>query len=71
MILVFYAGLLYAEYPFDERSPFKALIGIPDGAYVRFPDDRGHWGPHWYRSDFTPVLLADVPKEYLVLALLL
>lgn len=71
--LVFYAGLLYGEYPFDEWSPFKGLWGLPDGAYILLPQPSAviFGNARWYRSDFTPVLLMDVPKEYLVLSLLL
>ena len=71
--LVFYAGLLYGEYPFNEWSPFKGLWGLPDGAYILLPhhSDVFTGNTRWYHPDFTPVLLMDVPKEYLVLSLLL
>ena len=71
--LVFYAGLLYGEYPFDEMTPFKGLRELPDGAYILLPHHSSKFigNIRWYRPDFTPVLLMDVPKEYLVLSLLL
>lgn len=71
--LVFYAGLLYGEYSFNEWKPFSGLRELPDGAYVRLPK-KGNWqDPEflWFRSDFTPVRLEDVPKEYLLMSLLL
>ena len=70
--LVFYAGMLYGEYPFNGWKPFKGLRELPDGAYIRLPTD-DYWGTEhmWHLSDFTPVLDSDVPKELLVLCLLL
>ena len=72
--LVFYAGVFYGEYPFDEWSPFKGLGALPDGAYILLPQPSAVFfgrNTRWYRPDLTPVLLMDVPKEYLVLSLLL
>ena len=71
--LVFYAGLLYGEYQFDGWKPFSDLRELPDGAYIRLPQkgNRPNLECLWFRSDFTPVLLIDVPKEYLLMSLLL
>lgn len=67
---VFYAGLLYTEYPFVSIfSPFFGVMNLPDGAYIRLPKEVN--GSQWYHSDYTPVLLSDVPKELLALVLLL
>lgn len=67
--LVFYAGLLYEDYP---APPLPERIwkpcwprDLPDGAYILNPDNE------WFRSDLTPVLLEEVPKELRALVLLL
>ena len=71
-VLVFYANQLYGDYECDPLNPFKVLRDLPDGSYIRFPHCfDGDNKPAWYLSDFTPVLEADIPKELLVLALLL
>ena len=65
-IYVFYAGLLYGEFP--EEPYYKRsleLRNLPDGAYLRYPKNI------WYRSDFTPVLIEDVPPELRAFMLLL
>jgi len=66
---VFYAGRHYGTY---EREPSKGWAmprGLPDGAYIYDPD-KGV-SKQWYRSDFTPVLPEDVPKELLAWILIL
>ncbi len=66
MVYVFYANLLYGEYPnqpYYKRS--DELRAIPAGCYLHYPDGS------WYMSDFTPVLLEDVPKELRLQILLL
>ena len=65
--LVFYAGLLYGEYAVvgDLRFRRHTIKDLPDGAYIRYSDGE------WYRSDYTPVLPEDIPKELLLLTLLL
>lgn len=71
-VLVFYANQLYGDFKHTRFNAFRELTGLPDGAYIRLPPD-SYWGVEhtWYRSDFTPALDSDVPKELLVLCLLL
>ena len=71
-VLVFYANMLYGDYEHHRSNVFMGLSGLPDGAYIRLPPDN-YWSTKhmWFRSDFTPVLDSDVPKELLVLCLLL
>ena len=71
-VLVFYANQLYGDYAFNVWGSFRELNGLPDGSYIRAPHSYGFDNkPAWYLSDFTPVLEADIPKELLVLVLLL
>jgi hypothetical protein len=42
---------------------------LPQTAYLYFPKKLG--GRDWYRTDLTPVLLDDVPKQYRAAALLI
>lgn len=68
-IHVFYAGLLYETLTGVDRFSSAKRLALPDGAYIRYRlPINGHC---WYRSDFTPMADEDVPKEILVLALLL
>lgn len=74
-VLVFYAGLLLLE--FDDTVEFtvwrrSVVIGdyeIYSGSYVYYPQKI--FEHHWCRTDGTPCLLEDVPKELRTLALLL
>lgn len=71
-VLVFYAGMLYQDSlvnSYDWTKPFRGG-SLPDGAYV-YMREQNHDFTEWYRSDFTPVLLNDVPKEYILLECLL
>lgn len=70
--LVFYANQLYGEYAWSSILLFNELRNLPEGAYIRSPHSKYEDNvPTWYRSDFTPVLDSDIPKELLVLVLLL
>ena len=58
-VIVFYAGLLYDEYPTWQRA-----ATLPDGAYIFDTDKKG--GGQWYIVNFAsamPINLCDVPKE--------
>lgn len=73
-VRVFYAGLLHSEHEVFLPFPYGTLRAdeIPDGAYIYFEQLVPVWIEcHWLRSDFAPVLLEDVPKELLMLTLLL
>lgn len=71
---LFYAGLLVEEHHQDssmmiDHWPMKGVDvndEIYNGGYIYQPVDQ-----RWYRCDFTPVLLEDVPKELRVAVLLL
>jgi hypothetical protein len=82
-IYVFYAGMLYAEYDRREFSRHQVCqrlyemdgAEIYNGCYIHsqnqtFELDQNNKSA-WFRGDFTPVLLEDVPKELLLLKLLL
>lgn len=73
-ITVFYANQVLLE----ADNPMAGMfIGLPDGAYVYFensrkPSPKSVFAPRgWYRKDLTPVLPEDVPKELLLLKLLM
>lgn len=67
---VFYAGLLLKQFELVQAQiHIPELHGLPDGAYYRY--EIPVLGFHWYRSDHTPLAEEHVPKELLVLALLL
>jgi hypothetical protein len=69
--LVFYAGLLYGEYPSWKEFKDEVFADNPEiwqGAYLFHYTTVGYG---WYRSDGVPVLDQHVPKELKVLALLL
>ena len=77
-VLVFYADLLYGDFTNEEYKEFRKKCGseVYNGAYVRidtsrpgFPIELETHG--WFRMDGTEVPLANVPKELLVLTLLL
>ena len=70
-VLVFYANMFYGDYHHYKLAPFRELTDLPDGSYIRLPPLWIGDKVTWYRSDFTPVLDLDVPKELLVLCLLL
>ena len=69
-VLVFYAGLMLAEYSHDEyrrnKVPFQWTPETYNGAflYVVTPNKAMIYcsDPGWYRPDGTPVLEADVPS---------
>ena len=70
---VFYAGMLHSEH--NNMKP-DVRLDLPDGCYI-FLNRKYAGNPSafalqgWYRKDFTPVLLEDVPKELRMLQLLL
>ena len=64
---VFYATLLYGEYP--ARLGWTQLNELPDGCYLYYPLDNHE--KHWYLKDLTPVLIEDVPKELRALVLIM
>lgn len=70
-ILVFYAGLLYADTDMAELKLLHTTCGseIYNGAYQYWVGS--HDSRAWYRMDGTPVLLDDVPKELRMLVLLM
>jgi len=76
-ILVFYAGLLYEEFAYKEGFRHLQTTCNPEiynGAYAYIPAANTASHEHarcWYRMDGTPVLIADVPKELLLLMLLI
>ena len=70
-VLVFYANMFYREYRHYRLAPFRELTDLPDGSYIRLPPLWDGGKVTWFRSDFTPALDSDVPKELLVLCLLL
>lgn len=70
-VLVFYANMFYGDYHHYRLAPFRELTDLPDGSYIRLPPLWIGGKVTWFRSDFTPVLDSDVPKELLVLCLLL
>ncbi len=41
-----------------------------EGCYIHVSNTTSKGDVRWFRSDFTPVLLADVPKELILLELL-
>lgn len=65
---VFYEGMLYDTVDTQVSLPHY-VIRLPNDVYQRcyLQTTRSDW----YRSDGTPVLLSDVPKELLLLSLLL
>jgi len=71
---VYYAGLVYHEHLcINKDLPFSGMKrhDLPDGCYIRVPDGNFFSGNKWYLKDLTPVLIEDVPKELLLLDLLL
>ena len=68
-VLVFYAGLLLDDVEVHDTHILVRPFNLPDGAYYRWPKPIA--GFQWYRSDHTPLADEHVPKELLVLALLL
>ena len=69
-VRVFYANQLYKEMLNVDYSWFRKECDqeIYNGAFICWNTALG-W--KWYRSDLTPVLINDVPKELLLLQLLL
>lgn len=69
-VYVFYAGMLYGEYTNDEFKALQKRGGneLYNGAYIFQTDDplKG-----WGRMDQTPLMPYDVPKELLLIKLLL
>lgn len=72
-ILVFYAGLLYGEYTWEEFRNLQVTADpeIYNGGYLYNPIDLRAGVVVWYRMDGTPMLLEDVPKPLRTLVLLL
>ena len=64
-IQVFYATLLYAEYPVPVWK--LPLHDFPDGVFIY----DGGVTKCWYLKDLTPVLIEDVPKELRTMLLLM
>lgn len=74
-LMVFYGGKLFGTFT---KKEFKALnlyateLEIYNGCYIYVTPQRSPgFAQGWFRGDFTPVLLEDVPKELLLLKLLL
>lgn len=68
---LFYAGLLHRESEvLKELYMFHDSPEIYNGCYI-YHNSGLPSRSNWYRGDFTPVLLEDVPKELLLLKLLL
>lgn len=69
MIRVFYAGLHLGDYEARETTYLNLRLNpeIYNGAY----EFHTKGNPPWYRMDWTPVLLEDVPLELRTLLLLL
>ena len=74
---VFYAGMLYGEYDWTviSRNQLSCLLAetpeIYNGCYIYGMPLPRSCPAGWWRADGTPVLLEDVPKELLLLKLLL
>ena len=68
-VIVFYASLVYKEYtPEETIHPHD----LPDGVYIHVVNSKfSDMKNTWYLKDLTPVLIADVPKELLLLKLLM
>ncbi len=65
-IIVFYAGLVYAELPTWVEFRLLQTTCNPElynGGYVFNPNLTWDHSREWYHMDGTPVLLSDVPKE--------
>ena len=66
---VFYAGMVYAQHDASvtPHQVYKSVLEnqeLFNGCFI-------HWKGEWLRGDLTPVLEVDVPKELLMLILLL
>lgn len=74
-VIVFYAGLVWREYPESVYDPFKPFKQdpLPDGAVIYVEDPPKSYGcpPKWFAANFASILPEHVPKEYLLLAYLL
>lgn len=74
--LLFYGGQLVQEFP-DTCCPNLSQylhtnwgLEVYNGGYIYASKDHGKtW--EWFRCDLTPVFHEDVPKEYILLELLL
>lgn len=76
--IVFYAGLVYGEYSYDEFHQLRSTSNseLYNGGIVYVTYKNPNWRPRfldegWYRMDGTPMLIEDVPKEYQTILLLL
>lgn len=65
MVLIFSEGKLINEFTEALFRVFRTTPYLPHDSYIF--DTRSR---EWYRSDFTPVLLVDVPPNYRAMVLI-
>lgn len=65
MVLIFSEGKLVHEFNGSIFQFYKKNRPLPQDAYLF--DTQGN---SWYRADFTPVLLNDVPPNYRAMVLI-
>lgn len=71
-IYLFYADRLYGEYTSTKQiKPDLVGTEVYNGGYVYVVNVLGCEYRTWYRCDFTPMLIEDVPKTLQALLLLL
>ena len=74
--ILFYGGQVVQRFEPDEKVTCSYLLHtqwgceVYNGGYLYWPAMGAFNGSPWYRPDGTPVLLADVQKEYRLLALI-
>ena len=73
--ILFYGGEVVQRFEPGEKVTCAQYLHtqwgceVYNGGYIHWPA-REHNGSCWYRCHLTPVLLAHVPKEYQLLALI-
>lgn len=74
--ILFYGGQVVQRFEPGENVSCSYLLHtqwgseVYNGGYIYWPGVDHDRINAWYRCDLTPVLLADVPKEYRLLALI-
>ena len=74
--ILFYGGQVVQRFEPDESVTCSYLLHtqwgceVYNGGYIYWPAMEVPNNSPWRRCDLTPVLLADVPKEYRLLALI-
>lgn len=74
--ILFYGGQVVQRFEPGESVTCSYLLHtqwgceVYNGGYLYWPAMEHFHGHAWHRCDLTPVLLADVPKEYRLLALI-